>query len=749
MRHVKPSRSESGISKNRWPAYSGSRPLRFDDRLSSVTTPDAPEAAMEAKRRYDEDQPLLKIFETEMSKLSVGATKQETDEDVTASKQENNTPAIPLRPTSAQNDLAIAQSIDAFKYFTKTVKAFADITEKMGSELKDPLAKIASVLGCKTPEARALSDYLLQLALLERQKEMRDHVKRANASSQANTKTPTHDTAVTLSYGKEVMPKANSGIIDDGVYVNLKAPTLSAWNTIQVSSQDTQQEKRATSPVLKQKTDAKLRVEPSISNLLNPETNSGYVSGPSRTTDDVPDRISSYESWDEQDHAPNVTPKGVTHYTWQPFARPSYAAYQPPISYPLLSSYNPSSTSFYNTTSYPPINRTSHFSKAFGSTRTAQDCRRQLEALGLGQANGETFRNKLLEYEAGRVSEADIHFPNAAGNEGKALKDLPRFPPLPGMEALQPSRVPVLPEDGQHSTDGNASDFLPSNSSNSTQVIHRDEPGAYETSGDFFKRMTGVRTSRNKYNYGDEDDDLGRSTCCGDQPPINNLAPPQWHPENLTFFDEEGMQVSSTNASGSDMKPPISEPVAKPSESKTELEEFREKWLKEIIEEKYPTTSNTLAPPPRPGFLFSENGTMRRLPKVPAKLQPTPALQAPKASPMPRVYTPFNWEQRFAEQEKAKAAQAEAEAEAEAKAEQAKAKAAQDEAKAASWRADDRTVDCVKWLTELGFQGKATDGEMRLINIALAARGNLVDAIDMLDEEERAIQEMGGQPASW
>lgn len=48
---------------------------------------------------------------------------------------------------------------------------------------------------------------------------------------------------------------------------------------------------------------------------------------------------------------------------------------------------------------------------------------------------------------------------------------------------------------------------------------------------------------------------------------------------------------------------------------------------------------------------------------------------------------------------------------------------------------------CVNKLQDLGFGGKSDEGVRRLVVYAQAAEGSLSDAIDMIDEEQRAYQE--------
>lgn len=54
---------------------------------------------------------------------------------------------------------------------------------------------------------------------------------------------------------------------------------------------------------------------------------------------------------------------------------------------------------------------------------------------------------------------------------------------------------------------------------------------------------------------------------------------------------------------------------------------------------------------------------------------------------------------------------------------------------------DRKISDCIKQLKDLGFLKNERGSEERLAMYAQAAGGNLVEAIDMIDEERRAYNE--------
>ena len=737
MRHAKSTRIESGVSKNRWPVYSGSRPLRFDDRLSSVVASDATEAASEPAKQYDVDRT------SGVAKLVPGTTKPNADKDVVVSKQDNGSSSISPSPTRDHNHkAAVLQSPGAFMDFIKAVKAFADIAEKMGSELKDPLAKVVSGLDEDIPEVVAFSNYFLQLAFSEQLKEMRANVVPADASSQAKTKVSTHDTTATLGHRKTPLTNLNSGPTNDGYHVGAKARTLGSKSAIHVSSQDIRQQKRKIRSVLKH-APIIWGAEPSISNLLHPDMNSRLLLGPWPATN-IP-----YELLKKQGNPISATPNDDSHHSYPPVSRSSYD--QHPASYPFAERYNPVSTSPRTTLPYPSFNQSSPSSTRFVPVPITQGDQRHPE--------GEAIHHEVSQLYRLRTLEAHENFPNTAIPGTRTLGDFLSFPPLPSMEALQPSRPHNASRNVQDSTTDSpkplsigASGSLPLNHNASTGIFYRmegvpsknvqgsitDLPKPMSTRVSSFLARERPVLLRRKSEASEPFEtrfecggifDWETWTRRGDEPPTNNVAQLKEHTENLTLLDKEGVQIYPANEARFSTLPPILDTAGKLSESKDKLKEFREQWLKEIKDEKSTPNGKLRAPPSRPGRLVSENGMMRRLPKVSAKTANTSSLQAPSSPPALDIDMLSHWKQTFTEQAKAGA---EAKYYAEAK---AKAKAS---AKSASLR---KITECARLLLDMGFGRGETDGMARLMDIAGVAKGKLVDALDLLQEEQEAYKE--------
>ncbi|KAI4125072.1 MAG: hypothetical protein LQ347_005492 [Umbilicaria vellea] len=338
-----------------------------------------------------------------------------------------------------------------------------------------------------------------------------------------------------------------------------------------------------------------------------------------------------------------------------------------------------------------------------------------------GDSNGPSRRIASEELNVARPdtnsSPVVTHFPTLEQFEGATFTGQPRFPPLPSMEPLIPSRPENRRDDSQESRRG---DYEPVVAKATDPTLSKVYPSAWphpageanptESSGDFFKRMTGLTESSKT------------------RVPLDTTAP---EARLMKPFDPlaDTRPLDSLNGTAAPTLSPLRGAVRRvntvagtggrynPSNHRRPYSEFfsgdgRIGWDTFVRGyERGSSSASAETPEPSSAHPHAQDSEPRPLhPNSVAVDRASEAVFHTHSDPKPAPVKPFTTRARVVETHP-------------------------------DYPAVHKVQQCVDQLTALGFGSEENGGLKRLVVYAQAAEGDLEEAIEMIEEERRAYKE--------